>query len=219
MLPLTALWSGGDRCGQIEAGEYLGAAEGHDLLDLAAAQREDVQTVRHEGAGLFVPEVGSGCRLPVCRGRNQAPAGALGEQVAADEGGDLPTAAVPGRTRRHRDPGVLGEHRDEGVDIVPLPGGNVALDEPAQLVVAETAKRLLLRLAGEPFVYRLVRSLQGAVDRYRCRLQRRSGLSGGEAEDVAEDQHRPLARRQVLECRDEGKLDTLALLIASVRTG
>src|SRR5260370_2873726 len=116
--------------------EYLGAAEGHDVFDLARAQREDVQTLQHEGAGLFDPEVGSGCGLSVCRGRNQTPPGALRKEVAADKGGDLLTAAVPSRTRWHRDPGVLGEHRDEGVDIVPLPGSNVALDKPAQLVVA-----------------------------------------------------------------------------------
>src|SRR5215472_10677485 len=79
--------------------------------------------------------------------------------------------------------------------------------------------RLLLRLAGEPFVYRLVRSLEGAVDGRRRRLEHRSGLPGSEAEDVAEDQHRPLAWRQVLECRDEGEFDTFALLIAGVRTG
>ena len=104
--------------------------------------------MRHEGAGLFVPAVGSERGLSVCRGRNQPPPVAPGERVAAQEGGDLLTAAVPGRQRRHHEPGVLGEHRDEGVDVVSLPGSNVALDEPAQLVVAEKAKRLLLAWLG-----------------------------------------------------------------------
>src|SRR5260370_26808181 len=114
--------------------EYLGAAEGHDLFDLAPAQREDVQTLRHEGAGLFDPEVGSGCGLSVCRGRDQTPPGALRKEVAADKGGDLLTAAVPSRTPRHRHPGVPGQARDEGAVHVPRPGSNAALDEPARLV-------------------------------------------------------------------------------------
>src|SRR5260370_39888162 len=125
--------------------EYLGAAEGHDRFDLAPAQREDVQPLRHEGAGLFDPKVGSGCELSVCRGRDQTPPGALRKEVAADKGGDLLTATVPSRTRRHRDAGVLGEHRDEGVDIVPLPRRNEAPDEPAQPVVASKAQPRLLR--------------------------------------------------------------------------
>ena len=38
----------------------------------------------------------------------------------------------------------------------------------------------------------------------------------GESEHLAEDEHRALPRRQVLQCRDEGKLDGLALLVASL---
>src|SRR5580704_8984813 len=109
---------------------------GQAAIDAGRSKLGNISGLRQAGASLFDPEVGSGCGLPVCRGRDQTPPGALGDQVAADKGGDLLPAAVPGRTRRHRDPGVLGEHRDEGVDIVPLPGSNVALDESAQLVVA-----------------------------------------------------------------------------------
>ena len=53
----------------------------------------------------------------------------------------------------------------------------------------------------------------GVVSSAAGRLARR------EAEHVAEDEHGALARRQVLERRDEGELDALALLVARLRTG
>jgi hypothetical protein len=74
-------------------------------------------------------------------------------------------------------------------------------------------------LARQPFVHGLVRSLQRAVDRRRCRLEDVSGLTGRETEDVAEDQYRPLPCRQVLQCRDEGELDRFALLVPGLWTG
>jgi hypothetical protein len=48
--------------------------------------------------------------------------------------------AIPAWQRRHRHLDVLGEHGDDGVEVVSLPGIDVALDELAQLVVAEEAR-------------------------------------------------------------------------------
>ena len=59
-------------------------------------------------------------------------------------------------------------------------------------------------------------ALQGAVDRDRRRFEHRGGFAGREAEHVAEYQHGALSRGQVLECRDEGELDALALLAWSL---
>ena len=87
-------------------------------------------------------------------------------------------AAVPAWQRRHCHPGVLGEQGDDGFDVVSLPGGDVAFDKLAELVVAEEAKRLLLGLTWKPFVHGLVRSLQGAVDGDRRRLEHGGGFSG-----------------------------------------
>ncbi len=65
------------------------------------------------------------------------------------------------------------------------------------------------------------------VARARCRalladadrgLECRGRLAGGVAEDLTQDQHRALVRRQVLEGRDEGQLDRLAALVAGVGT-
>jgi hypothetical protein len=64
-----------------------------------------------------------------------------------------------------------------------------------------------------------VRPLERAVDAGRRRLERAGDLAGREAEDVAEDQHGALAPRQVLERRDEGELDALALLVAGLGPG
>ena len=52
--------------------------------------------------------------------------------------------------------------------------------------------------------------LQGAVDRGNARLQQLGSLGRLPAEHLAEDQHRALLRRQVLQSRDERELDRLA---------
>jgi hypothetical protein len=74
-------------------------------------------------------------------------------------------------------------------------------------------------LLRQPFAYRLVRALQGAVDRDGRRVEGLGGFAGREAEHVANNQCGALSCRQVLERRDEGELDTLELLIAGVRAG
>jgi hypothetical protein len=218
-LPLYADRLPGDRLGQTEALQCLRGDERRDLFDLAFPQGEDVEAVRHERLGLLVPEVARQRGLSVRRCRNQLPAFDIGERISAQEDGDLVAAAVPAWQRRHRHPGVLCEHGDDSVDVVSLPGGDVALDELAQLVVAEQSKRLLLGLARQPFVHGLMRSLQGAVDGDRGRFEYFGGLSGREAEDVTEDEHGPLACGQVLQRGDEGELDSFALLVAGVRAG
>ena len=50
--------------------------------------------------------------------------GASGKR--AQEGGHRVAAAVPGRHRRHRDRGLLGEHGGERVDVAALPGRDEA---------------------------------------------------------------------------------------------
>jgi hypothetical protein len=45
---------------------------------------------------------------------------------------------------RHRERHVLGQDRHERIDVAPLPGGDVALDELAPARIAERAQRALL---------------------------------------------------------------------------
>ena len=128
-------------------------------------------------------------------------------------------ALEPARHRRHREGGVLGEHRDDRVDVVALPGVGVLLDELAQLLVAERAQGLLLALLGKPLLDRRAGALQRAVHRGDAGVERVRGLLCREAQHLAQDQHRALVRRQQLQGGDEGELHGLALLVAGVRGG
>jgi hypothetical protein len=73
--------------------------------------------------------------------------------------------------------------------------------------------------SGQLVLERRPRALQRAVDRRHRRVQRLGDLLGREAEDLAQDEHRALGRRQVLERDDERELDALALLVARVGAG
>ena len=61
-------------------------------------------------------------------------------------------------------------------------------------------------------VQRRPRALQRAVDRRDARIEQLRHLGGFPVQHLAEDQHRPLARRQVLQRRDEREADRLARL-------
>ena len=81
-----------------------------------------------------------------------------------------------------------------------------------------SARRVcLLALLGQQVVDRPAGALQRAGDGGRGGVEHLGDLGGGEAEHVAQDQHGALARGQVLERRDEGELDALALLVARLR--
>ena len=59
-----------------------------------------------------------------------------------------------------------------------------------------------------------------ALETAAAEVSSASAISAGrEAEHVAQDQHRALARGQVLERRDERELDALALLVARLGAG
>ena len=141
------------------------------------------------------------------------------QRDALEEGGHRLVPPVPGGQRRHGHRPVRGQHRDDGVDVGALPGVDEALDDLAQALVVQRAEQRLLAALGKPLVHRLVGALQRAVDPGRRRLERLGDLARREAEHVAEDEHGALTRRQVLERRDEGELDALALLVPRLRAG
>ena len=84
------------------------------------------------------------------RGRGRAPAPVAGERRRWRG-----RSAISSRPRnqvlhrRHREGGVLGQHRDDRLDVAALPGVDVALDDLAHAVVAERAQRRLLALLGQ----------------------------------------------------------------------
>jgi hypothetical protein len=144
-----------------------------------------------------------------------APTHRARQRLGDVEGGDRFPPAVPGRGGRHRDRGVLGQHRHHGIDVVAFPRVDVALDELARGRVAERAQRCLLALVGEPLVNGPPGALQGALDGCDRGLQRLCNLLRREAEHLAQDQRRALSGRQLLQRRDESELDALAQLVAS----
>jgi len=104
-------------------------------------------------------------------------------------------------------------------DVSALEGVDKALHDLADALVPEGAKRRLLALLGQPIPDRPARALEGAVHRRDRRPERLRDLLRRQPEHLAEDEHGPLARRQVLERRDEGELERLALLVAGLRRG
>ena len=125
---------------------------------------EHLERVGQVGAALRVVVIGPVGELPA-RARRKQPhpplarlealavaRPALGERPLAQEHLDRVAAAVPGGHRRHHHRGLLGEHRDDAVDVTALPGLHVAAHQLAQLVVVERAQRGLLALLGQPLV-------------------------------------------------------------------
>ena len=133
----AALRVSGDRDREVEAAEGVWGEEGGDLLDLRAAQGEHVDGVRHEGLRLVVPGVGKEGDLPVRANGDEAPSRRPGQRPAAEEDSDLFATAVPGWQGRHRHLRVVGEHGDDRVNVVALPGGDVALHDLSQRTVAQ----------------------------------------------------------------------------------
>ena len=126
----------------------------------------------------------------------------------------------PGRQRRHRPRGVLGQHRHDRVDVAALHRVHVALDDLAQLLVAERAQRRLLAALGER-----ARRRSCARAAARCSTDA-TVVSSDSATSLAE---KPSTSRRISTARwvagrcwtrgDERQLDALAPLVAGLRRG
>ena len=101
---------------------------------------------------------------------------------------------------------------------------------PFSTVVGEAADDVALALGvrqrrpfasggRQPRFERLPRAAQQAVDRRRAGLEHLGDLGGAVAEHVAQDEHRTLLRREVLQADDEGQCDRLPGLVARLRPG
>ena len=114
---------------------------------------------------------------------------------------------------------VLGQHRHDRVDVAALPGVDVALDDRAHL-----ARRRARAASPAGCARAAARRPPCGRAAARCRPRPRSSRASRrpprrEAQHVAQDQHRALARRQVLQRGDERELDRLALLVAGLGPG
>ena len=194
--------------------------EGREVANPSVlGQRQHLDGLLPVEAAVAVPEIVGERELPVDDGRHEPPAPALRQRPGRQEGSHGFAPLEPARSRRHREYGVVGEHGEDGVDVPVLPGLHVTVHEAPEALVPERPQRRLLAPLGQPLVHRPVCALENAVDGVGRRVERLTDLRGGEAEDVAKDQHRPLPRRQVLERRDKRQLDALALLVARVGRG
>jgi hypothetical protein len=104
----------------------------------------------------------------------------------------------------HLEQGVVGEQRDDLVDVTALDGVGEA---PDQLALAGGVRpwRALAVGGRQARSESRAGALQGALNRSLARVEHLGDLGGAEAEHVAEHQRRALAGRPVLEGDDERK--------------
>ena len=94
------------------------------------------------------------------------------------------------------------------VDVVALEGVDVAREE---LPLVGVHRRGGVGAVDVALLERGPRPLERAVDRGDARVEQLGDLAGLPAQHLAQDQHRPLAGRQVLERGHEGQADRVAL--------
>ena len=120
---------------------------------------------------------------------------------------DVEVGLEPQLVRRHRPRRVLVEQRRQRVHVVALERVDVAGEERPLLVVHRLGRVVAaIVLRGE----RRPGSLEGAVDRRDGRVEELRDLGRLPPQDLAQDEHGPLARRQVLQRGDEREADRLA---------
>ena len=167
--------------------------------------------------------------VPACRRRRRAGrsrAGARRPVTPPDSGPTRQELAIASRGRGTSSPAaasprrVLGEHRDDRVDVAALPGVHVA---PRRARAGRRRRASAASAAGSARAAArrpsLARRWSALLTDGDGRLERLRHLARGEAEHLAQDQHRALVRRQVLKRGDEGELDALALLVARLGRG
>jgi hypothetical protein len=95
-------------------------------------------------------------------------------------------------------PAGFGEQGEDGVDLAPLEGAGKALHQLSHPRVGERPRRRVLAWLRQPLLDCPAGTEQRAVDRCDRGLKRLCRFLGGEAEYVAEDEHGPLTRGEVL---------------------
>ena len=192
----------------------LASANAVISFDAVALERERPDRRRQIRAALLVEDVPRDRRLP---------AGALmtWRRTGLNCAMNATTSSRP--PNQHGNGGIAKvasthEHRHHRVDVAALPRGDVALDTRAGRR-RRARGRLLLAALGQYVVDGLPRPLESAVDRRGGRVERLRDLARREPEHFPQDQHRPLARGQMLERHDERELDALPLLVPRLGRG
>ena len=144
---------------------------------------------------------------------------ALGQRIADQPAPQFVVPVVPGDLRRHRPGGVRGEHAEQGVGVTRLERVRVPFRQARDPPGAERPQLGLLAHRRKRRPGGGTGPLQRAVHRRHRGPQLRGHLGRGETEDVAEDEHRALERRQFLQHDHERELHALSLLIPCLGCG
>jgi hypothetical protein len=124
---------GSPRCGKDAAVGEPGHGGG-----LVALEREDEQSVWPRDRGLGGREVATEGWLAIGARRHEPQGRAAADGAVVQEGADRDPALVLVRLGRHRQPGVVGEQGDDGVDVADLERVREAADDvPLELGVRE----------------------------------------------------------------------------------
>ena len=146
-------------------------------------------------------------------GRTSRPAA---NRLRAEVGHEVPALVLEGN-RRHRHEDVVGQQGNQGVEV----GRLVRAGEPAPRSRPRRASRARAAADGRRRSRRRSQGGPGPLERAGDRLdggvQHPGHLAGAEPEDVAQDEHGELARRQHLQGGHEGQGDGLGLLVAGLR--
>lgn len=102
----------------------------------------------------------------------------LPDDLALPPDGDRRAPVVPRGHRGHRDHGVLGKHRDDGVHVAALPRVHVCVYDLAQAPVAQRPQRRLLALLGQPLGHRPASPLQRSASAPATRSPTRTPACG-----------------------------------------
>src|SRR4051812_23844766 len=205
------------RSRQAELREDAAVAEPGDRRDLLALKRQDEHRAGPRDLGLGGWEVDAECWLGVRASRHEERRAAP-HRAVAQERADRHRPLILVGLGRHRQPGVVGEQGDDGVDVARLDRVGEAADDVA-FALGARERRPLTSAGGKARVERGARAAQQAVDRRLSRREQFGDLRGAEPEHVAQHEHGALLRREVLQADDERQRDRLLRLVARLRAG
>lgn len=182
--------------------------------NLLVCQAQDHQANELKDASLSLPLIETERRAAIGARRKETPLPGSCEKRRLEQRGDGRSPMDPDWIRRHSEPSVLSQERDESRDVRLFPQGHVAIKQGLDLGVrlryqglASLAERL----------QRTSSALQGTVDGGNGEAEPLGHFSSGPLQCLAQEQHGPLGWRQVLEGCQEGQTDPFAPLGAVLR--
>jgi AcrR family transcriptional regulator len=193
--------------GQAERYEHRWLLKGRDIDQAAVFQAQHGDRERKERGLAGAAEVPGCARLPVGHDRQQPP---LAEGVhATPERVAHVRPAVPFAHLGDGQPYVVAQQGDQRLRVGLFMSGDEALDQAALLGIGLGGRCPAQPPIGPLITQRRTGALECAVDRRDAHVEQLGDLGGRPADDIAQDQHRPLARRQQLNRRQKGKRDRL----------